>query len=523
MTPSGNPPVPSAHPIPAACAVLDVAQMYAADRAAEAAGVDSLALMEAAGAAVVRAIEVRWPRCPVAVLCGPGNNGGDGFVVARLLAAKGWPVRVALLGAVEALKGDAAVNAHRWCSQGAILPLSDTVLDGAALAVDALFGAGLTRALDGAARDIVAAINRRRLPCVAVDMPSGVDGDSGRILGESDGAAPRCAAPRCVAPRCVATVTFFRPKPAHVLYPARDLCGELTVADIGIPENVLGAIAPSIACNTPRLWRLPDYTWRDHKYDRGYAVVIGGNVMTGAARLAARAARRVGAGLLRMAVPADVVPLYAADMPGAFVQALETARDLDDLLSDPRRNGVLIGPGAGVGAATRARVLTILASGRAVVLDADALTSFEQDPGPLLAAIRASRGPVVLTPHDGEFGRLFKNSAGSRLARARAAATESGAIVVLKGADTVVAAPDGRAAIASNAPPWLATGGTGDVLAGLVLGLLVQKMPAWEATCAAVWLHGEAGRTLGRGLIAEDLPEALPPILAGLGVTRGQE
>lgn len=491
--------------------------MYAADREAEAAGVNSLDLMEAAGAAVVRAIEARWSRCPVAVLCGPGNNGGDGFVIARLLAENGWAVRVALLGSAAALKGDAAINARRWQSQGAILTLAADVLDGVALVVDALFGAGLKRPLGGSARDIVAEINRRHLPCVAVDVPSGIDGDSGCVLGADEGPGDGAA------PRCAATVTFFRPKPAHLLYPARDLCGALTVADIGIPDTVLTRIAPSIAHNTPRLWRLPVYKWSDHKYDHGYAIVIGGNVMTGASRLAARAARRAGAGLLRMAAPASVVPLYAADMPGAFVQELETGADLDDLLADPRRNGVLIGPGAGVGEVTCARVLTILASGKAVVLDADALTSFAHDPAPLLAAIRGAGGPVVLTPHDGEFGRIFKNVGGSRLARARAAAAESGAIVVLKGADTVVAAPDGRAAIASNAPPWLATAGSGDVLAGFVLGLLVQKMPAWEATCAAVWLHGETGRALGRGLIAEDLPEALPTILVDLEVTQGQE
>ncbi len=484
--------------------------MYAADKAAIAAGVNGLMLMEAAGAAVARVIEARWPRGPVAVLCGPGNNGGDGFVIARLLAEKGWPVRVALFGSADALKGDAAVNAGRW--RGTVQPLAADILDGASVVVDALFGAGLKRALDGAARDVVTAINLRGAPCVAVDMPSGVDGDSGGILGEGAGVAPRCAA----------TVTFFRPKPAHLLYPARDLCGDLTVADIGIPESVLTEIAPTVAHNTPALWTLPAYRWSDHKYDRGYAVVIGGGVMTGAARLAARAARRAGAGLLRLAAPARAGPLYAADMPGAFVQALDTEGDLAELLSDPRRNGVLIGPGAGVGGETRARVLAILASGKAAVLDADALTSFADAPGPLLAAIRAARAPVVLTPHDGEFGRIFKAAAGSRLARARAAAAESGAIVVLKGADTVVAAPDGRAAITANAPPWLATGGTGDVLAGLVLGLLVQKMPAWEAACAAVWLHGEAGRTLGRGLIAEDLPEALPPVLAALGVTEPQ-
>jgi NAD(P)H-hydrate epimerase len=473
--------------------------MYAADKAA---GVDTLTLMEAAGLAVARVIEARWPPRAVAVLCGPGNNGGDGFVIARRLAEKGWPVRVGLLGAPEALKGDAAASARRWQNVGEIRPLALDLLDGAPLVVDALFGAGLSRALEGPARELVTAINDRALTCIAVDVPSGVHGDTGEALGG-------------IAPRCAATVTFFRAKPAHFLYPARDLCGELTIAGIGIPDAVLEHIAPRTAHNTPALWNLPRWTWRDHKYDHGYAVVIGGAVMTGAARLAARAARRAGAGLLRLAVPADAVALYASAEPGAFVQALDTQAELDELLADQRRNGVLIGPGVGVGAATRARVLRILESGKAVVLDADALTSFEDNPQPLLAAIRAARGPVVVTPHDGEFRRIFKVPAGSRLARARAAAAESGAVVILKGPDSVAAAPDGYASIASNAPPWLASGGTGDVLSGLVLGLLVQGMGAWPAASAAVWLHGEAGRRIGRGLIAEDLPEALPGILAG--------
>lgn len=508
MTPTEFPPVPMAQSIPDACAILTVAQMYAADKAAAEAGISSLQLMEEAGAAVARIVAARSALRPVAVLCGPGNNGGDGFVAARHLAGMGWPVKVALLGSLDNLKGDAAVNARRWQALGAVASVDPEILRDDPLVIDALFGAGLARPLEGAARAVISAINARALSCVAVDVPSGVHGDSGVVLGGDahDGCAPRCAA----------TVTFFRPKPAHFLYPARDLCGDVAVADIGIPASVLEAIAPTTAHNTPALWRLPQYRWSDHKYDHGYALVIGGDVMTGASRLAARAARRAGAGILRLAVPAGVVALHAADAPGAFVQQLETEKDLAELLADQRRNGVLIGPGAGVGPVTRGRVLTILASGKAVVLDADALTSFEDDPEILLAAIGQARGPVVLTPHDGEFGRVFKGLTGSRLARARDVAAASGAILVLKGADTVVAAPDGRAAIASNAPPWLATAGAGDVLAGFILGLLVQKMAPWEAACAGVWLHGETGRKVGRGLIAEDLPEALRPILAAL-------
>ncbi len=503
MSPPSASPAPLSHTIPDECAILSVAEMYAADKAAEATGVPSLALMESAGAAVANLIAAKWPRKRVLVLCGPGNNGGDGFVAARRLAERGWPVQVALATEVASLNGDPAVNAARWNDIGPISSLSRELLTDDPLVVDALFGAGLSRPLEGATADVVAAINHRALTCVAVDVPSGVEGDTGEILGG-------------IAPRCAATVTFFRPKPAHFLYPARALCGELVVADIGIPQSVLTRIRPRTAHNAPPLWRLPRWTWSDHKYDHGYGIVFGGDAMTGAARLAARAARRVGAGLLRLAVPAASVAQYAAAEPGAFVQALETEADLEELLADRRRNGVLIGPGAGVGQTTRRRVLRILASGRAAVIDADALTSFADEPALFFAAIAAAKAPVVLTPHDQEFARLFGAPTGSRLTRARAAAARSGAVIVLKGADTVVAAPSGAASIASNAPVWLATGGTGDVLAGLVLGLLVQGLEGWEAANAAVWLHGEAGRRIGRGLLAEDLPEALPGVLADI-------
>ncbi len=495
--------------IPQSHAVLTVAEMYAADKAAQAAGVGGFDLMAAAGAAVAEAVRARWTPRPVAVLCGPGNNGGDGFVVARLLAESGWDVRLALLGHLGELGGDAAAHAKLW--RGPVLPLTVAALDGGPLVIDAIFGAGLSRGLGGAARAVVERINAESLTCLAVDVPSGLDGDTGLVLPSTDGSAG-------VAPRCAATVTFFRPKPAHLLFPGRALCGDLTVADIGIPAKVLETIAPKTARNAPGMWTLPPQLWSDHKYTRGHALVLGGARMTGAARLAARGARRAGAGLLTLAVPSSALQIYATDAPGAFVQALDNAADLDELLADRRRNGVLIGPGCGVGAATAERVLAILKSGRPTVLDADALTSFEEKPADLFAAIAASSASVVMTPHAGEFVRLFRAlpETGGRLARARAAALASGAVVVLKGADSVVAAPDGRAAIGENAPPWLATGGSGDVLAGIILGLLVQAMPAWEAACAAVWLHGAAAALAGRGLIAEDLPESLPKVLKSL-------
>ncbi len=474
--------------------LLSVRQMYAADAAAMAAGVTGAALMEAAGWAVANAVRRRWRPCPVAVLCGPGNNGGDGFVAARLLQRAGWPVRLGLLGDPGRLRGDAAAMAARW--NGPVHPAGPDLLDGRALVVDALFGAGLARPLDGAARALVEEIGRRALPCVAVDVPSGVHGDRGAILG--------------AAPRAALTVTFFRKKPGHLLLPGREACGEVVVADIGIPAAVLADIAPNTFENGPALWRLPRPGPADHKYARGHAVVVGGAQMTGAARLAARAARRAGAGLVTLAVPDSVLDLAAGDMPGNLLAPLD---DFDELVEDARRNAFLIGPGSGRGGETAARALAALRAGKACVLDADALTAFAGTPE---ALFRHGGGRVLLTPHDGEFARLFPGLEGDRLSRARAAAARSGCVVLLKGADTVIAAPDGRAAINANAPPDLATAGSGDTLAGIAVGLMAQGLAGFEAGCAAAWLQGAAAGLFGRGLIAEDLAELLPQVLAAL-------
>ncbi|MBE0531494.1 MAG: NAD(P)H-hydrate dehydratase [Rhodospirillales bacterium] len=486
-------------------ALLSVEEMYQADAAAARAGVPGLALMEAAGTAIFREIRERWPtpRATV-VLCGPGNNGGDGFVVARLLREAGWPVRLALLGDRAKLKGDAAVNAGRWA--GDVLPLdAAAILDGCELVIDALFGAGLTRPLDGPAKAVIEAINQRRLACVAVDVPSGIHGDTGQIMG--------------AAPQATVTVTFFRAKPGHFLRPGRDLAGTLVVADIGIPEAVLADIASKIAFNGPALWleRYPWPSFESNKYTRGHAVIAGGSEMTGAARLAARGARRIGAGLVTIATSPESFPIYAADLPGTLVKPLAGRGGFREFLTDPRRNAVLVGPGAGVNEITHRRALAALAAGKATVLDADALTVFAKKPATLFEVIDA---PCVLTPHEGEFARLFKLD-GDRLTRARAAARQSGAVVVLKGSDTVIAAPDGRAAIDAAAPPELATGGSGDVLAGFILGLLAQGMDAFGAACAATWIHGSAATDFGPGLIAEDLPDRVPGVLRRLRTAAG--
>ncbi len=496
-----------------ACAVLSVAEMASADAAAIQAGTAGETLMAAAGAAVADEVLRRGPAGAVTVLCGPGNNGGDGFVAARLLRERGRTVRVALLGERGRLKGDAALHAEQWT--GPVEALAAPALDGAAVIVDALFGAGLSRPLEGAALDVVREINARALPCIAVDVPSGVFGDTGQVLGGDAG----------VAPRCRATVTFFRKKPAHLLLPGRALCGDVTVAQIGIGAGVLSAIRPRCHENVPALWqsRFPWPTPEGHKYRRGHAVVIGGGTMTGAARLAARAAARVGAGLVTIAAPAAALPVYALAAHAVILAKLDDAPDFARLMDDPRRNAVLLGPGAGADQATRLRVTAALSAGKRCVIDADALTVFGDEPEHLCRAIRRTGGEggnVLLTPHDGEFARLFpdlaKAHADDKLARARAAAARSGATVLLKGNDTVIAAPDGRAAINSNAPPELATAGAGDVLAGLAIGLLAQGMHAFDAGCAAAWLHGEAAAAFGPGLIADDLTECVPAALRKL-------
>ena len=482
---------------PAQTALLSVAQMTEADRAAIAAGTPGSVLMQNAGNAVAQEITRRWSPRPVTVLCGPGNNGGDGFVAALALVRIGWPVRVALLGAVEKLRGDARLHAMRW--SGAIERVAPAALEDAALVVDALFGSGLSRPLEPQIAATLNAAARRGVPLVAVDVPSGVMGDT----GESMGALP-----------AVCTITFARKKPAHVLLPGRELCGEVVVADIGVPRTVLESLPIAAWENDPALWReqLPQIKASANKYTRGHALLRGGYPVTGAARLAARAAARIGAGLTTIAVPEAAFSIYASALTSIMVRALVQDGDFARLLGDSRYSAFLVGPGAGVNDATREVALQILGTARPVVLDADAISVFASRAGDLA---RAVLGPCVMTPHDGEFARIF-DPRGDKLSRARTAARQSGAIIVLKGADTVIAAPDGRAVVNTNAPANLATAGSGDVLSGLILGLLAQGMDAFAAAAAGVWVHGAAAACFGPGLIAEDLPDLVPAVLRQL-------
>jgi NAD(P)H-hydrate epimerase len=481
-------------------ALLNAAQMAEVDRLTVAFGISEIALMENAGRPVAQAILQRWAPRPVIVLCGPGSNGGDGFVTARFLAEADWPVRVALLSSRDQLRGAAAHHAALWC--GPVESMTAQVLDGAELVIDAVFGAGLSRFLEGAALDTLAAAAARKLSIVAVDVPSGLMGDTGQNFG---------------AVAAVLTVTCFRKKPGHLLLPGRALCGELVVADIGTPVSVFGRVVPDTFENDPNLWAdlLPEPRDNDNKYSRGQAMIVGGYPATGAARMAGRAAARTGAGLVTIAVSEVALPIYATALTSIMVSPLPANDNLDRLLADSRYTGFLIGPGAGIGLTTRAQVMAILKTGRPTVLDADALSTFRDDPIELFQSIV---GPCVLTPHDGEFALLF-DADGDKLTRTRAAARASGAIIVLKGSDTVIAAPDGRAIVNSNAPATLATAGAGDVLSGIVLGLMAQGMDPFWAAATAVWLHGAAATFFGPKLIAEDIPDLLPAVFSQLQTT----
>ena len=488
-------------------------EMSRADRLAAVRDVASRTLMENAGAAVAGAAVAMLEALPAAaarnlvvlVLCGRGANGGDGFVAARRLVEAGYKVRVALLGTMAKLRGDAALAAADW--QGPIEQANPHCLcQPVDLIIDGLLGAGLTGELHADCAELIAAINTSGKPVLAIDVPSGLDGTTGDIGS--------------IAVEARQSITFVRRKPGHLLLPGRLVCGKVTVADIGMPETVVAEIGVRTYGNEPGLWRdqFPASRVDQHKYDRGHAVVVaGGPEFGGAARLGARAALRIGAGLVTLASPPEAMPINACQLTAVMVRAFGGSFGLGELLADRRKNAVLIGPGLGVGDAALELTITALRSGAAVVVDADSIASAAGNPAHLYANIGpASVRPAVLTPHEGEFARLFPDIAGSKLERARAAAARSGAIVVLKGADTVIAEPGGRAAINSNAPPTLATAGSGDVLGGIIVGLLAQGMPGFEAAAAAVWLHGEAATEFGPGLIAEDLPEMLPKVLRKL-------
>lgn len=483
--------------------LLSVAEMYEADRLAIDGGVSGATLMEAAGRGIADLLLESRPVGRCLILCGPGNNGGDGYVVARHLREAGWQVDLASLHDPAALGGDAAIMRDRWC--GPITPFAAVSIDGVTLVVDALFGAGFSRYLEDDVSTLFARIKRAGIPVVAVDVPSGVNGDTGAV---DAGAIPAAM-----------TVTFFRAKPGHFLYPGRGYCGDIRIIDIGIDADYLEEIDPDTHLNDPELWQddLPVIRPEMQKYSRGHAAIIGGGTSsTGAARLAARACLRAGAGAATVACPPSALVIYAAALEAVMVKSISDGDEFTDWLNRRRIGSLLIGPGNGVTERTRDFTALALESSADVVLDADAITVFAEDPDTLFSMIEEkTEGEVVLTPHEAEFERIFSLS-GSKLQRARQAAEMSGAVVLLKGADTVIATPDGKAVINYNAPPYLATAGSGDVLAGLITGFLSGGMTAFSAAAAAAWLHGAAGNELGPGMISEDIETKIPALLKKL-------
>lgn len=494
--------------------ILTPKEMAEADRRTIAAGTSGIVLMARAGAAVADAVARRLDRGgSVAVVCGPGNNGGDGFIAAHLLREQGYKVRLSLAGEESALKGDAALAAERW--NGAIERFDIGAMSKNDLIIDALFGAGLSRDLKGEALVAIQAITSSNRPVIAVDLPSGIDGETGQVRGAAAHAAE--------------TITFCRMKPGHLLLPGRLYAGKVTVADIGIGDGAVVATGSTLSRNVPSTW-LPAFPWPTidgHKYDRGHAVVVSGPAhATGAARLAANAALRAGAGLVTVAAPKAALPVLAASLTAVMVREASGPTGLKKFLTDARLRAVLLGPGQGAGKATRDSIEVVAKLQRTMVLDADAISSFTGESEKLAKLLKSNPNLAVVTPHEGEFMRLFARdlqtlAPESKVERVRAAARVLGAVVLLKGADTVVAAPDGRATIADNAPPWLATAGSGDVLSGIILGLIAQGMPAFEAASAGAWLHGEAAIQAGFGMISEDLGPALRSVLACLHLLHG--
>lgn len=472
-------------------------EMNAVDTASAASGIPSLDLMERAGQAVAATALRHYPQARrFVVLCGPGNNGGDGYVAARALCEAGAVVDVFEMVEPTTLKGDARRAA--LASPIAAGPLNEYGPEAGDVIIDALFGAGLSRNLSDDVQRHVARINDASVPVIAVDLPSGICGFRGKVLGNALQAAR--------------TITFMAMKPGHLLMPGRAVCGEIEVFDIGIPHRILAANVGNIRKNHPSLWasQLPLLAGATHKYKRGHLVVFsGGASHTGAARLAATAGLKCGAGLVTVAAPQEAIAVTAGALTAVMVRQVETQAELTDWLDTAKISACVLGPGFGVG--ERARDFVSAVCEKPLVLDADGITSFRDDPKLLFDAFAGGETRLVLTPHEGEFARLFPDIAADeklgKVEKGRAAAARSHAVIVYKGADSVIASPEGHAYINANAPPWLATAGSGDVLAGMIGALLAQGVPAFEAAAAGVYLHGEAALKAGPGMTAEDLAE----------------
>ncbi|MCB2055474.1 MAG: NAD(P)H-hydrate dehydratase [Geminicoccaceae bacterium] len=478
--------------------LLSNAHAASIDAAVIEAGTPGTVLMEHAGRAVTREITRRFAPGRCIVLCGPGNNGGDGWVVARRLHSAGWPA-VCATDPSWSPTGDAGAARRRY--DGPVVDLHAVRPQEFDLAIDALFGAGLTRPLDEPVTGALRALESAGTPIVAVDVPSGVDGTNGDVLG--------------FAPHAALTITFGSLKIAHALAPARAYCGDVVCRAIGIARRHYDALQDCPLHDQPAIWldAWPEDRAQDNKYDRGHVVVLGGPTsMTGAACMAARAAEHAGAGLVTIACDAASLPIYAAKLSSIMTHPLDTAEARDVFLADRRIAAFVVGPGAGVTAHTADALAAMLKTRKPIVVDADALTVIAQDRERLMPLLHDA---CVLTPHEGEFARVFAQE-GTRLDRARRAAAEAACVLVLKGGDTLITAADGRLLINTSAPSTLAKAGTGDVLAGTIGGLLARGMPSLEAAGAGVWLHAASARHRGTLASATDLLPGLRKIAQAL-------
>ena len=482
--------------------VLNTQEMYKADSDTIESGILGVELMENAGFSTAKIIIDNWNPCPLLILCGPGNNGGDGFVIARHLKKAGWPIRVASLVSIDKYKGDAATMAQKW--DGAIELLSEkTALTNTALVVDAVFGIGLSKPLGKEIRQLFKKINNNHIiKVIAVDIPSGINGDTSNVDPDTL--------------KADLTVTLCRKKIGHLLLPGKVFCGKVHVVSIGITDKTIANMNTHIFENHPALW-LKDYPWpvpEDHKYKRGHTLILGSLDMTGAACMAGHAALRSGSGLMTIATPQESRDIYARYKANFLLKTIKTSKNFKALLNDKRINTVLLGPGAGITSELKEITLdTVSCKEKACILDADAITVFKDNPEELFTVLHDK---CVLTPHEKEFERLFGKSNDNKLIRAQNASKKSGAVVVLKGNDTIIAAPDGTTIINTNSPSTLATAGSGDVLSGMIAGLIAQGMPVFQSACAAVWLHGACAKSFGPCLIAEDIADQLPIALSNL-------
>lgn len=481
--------------------ILSTHQMKLAEQAACTGKTTSFTLMQRAGKAVAEEIISRYCKQPVLVLCGTGNNGGDGFIVAAALKKKNWDVTLACAVDTHDLQGDASRAAETWRDD--IIAFEDLEIPAEGLIVDAVFGTGLSRPVEGQIYETLIGLRETDCPIIAVDVPSGMNADTGECQD--------------CTPQAEITITFARKKPGHLLLPGRQASGEIIIADIGIADDILPPIGPFMMENSSELpWGEADFDKPiyAHKYHHGHVVVLGGRDMTGAASLAANAALRMGAGLVTVVAPANTAIIHQIQNPSLLVEPIGELARFKEHIKDPRRNAVLIGCGAGldnIGALKKIVFDSVQATPQKIcVLDADALSVFEGDAKILMSVLGAH---CILTPHEGEFARLFPDIKGSKPERAFAAAKRSGAVIVLKGADTIIASPDSRLVINSNGSGWLATAGTGDVLAGMIAGLAARGLlDPFDAACAAVWMHARASELAGAGMISSDLAGHIPAV-----------